>query len=174
MAMHVDMHSLFTKTRIVHYTRNENLDSILDEWSIADQLHRPNTAIIGEGSNNRKYADYRSTNYKDVHEAIGIYFRIINSEDIFSIPKKDGYIVLVMKPDLLNNCKWHLNCTENNGFFIFNEYAPFSGDNDKNAMKSFEKDNISCLSYEDLTKLYNPEIVIREDKISFDYVDYIL
>ena len=161
--------------KIVHYTKEENIESIITTWCIADQLHRPNNIYIGEGSYNRICVDYKCKNYENVHEAIGIYFRIISTNDVYKIPQIKGFRHIILKSEILDKYDWHLNSTENNGFYIFNKYAHFSGDMcDKNIMQTFEKHDIHLLDYDSFTKMYKPELIIRTDKISLDYVDWIM
>ena len=45
---------------------------------------------------------------------------------------------------------------------------------DKNIMQTFEKHDIHLLDYDSFTKMYKPELIIRTDKISLDYVDWIM
>lgn len=128
---------------LYHCTHVKYLDSILKTGKLLNTSTRnasTDTAIktaAGEGSAGRKLGHAKisigNPNFwsgKDAPEdADGVYFRTKAS----SCPSK-GHIMLVFDRAILDDqsCTWHINTTENNGFYLaapgVEAEAPYSGD----------------------------------------------
>lgn len=104
---------------IYHCTNVKTLPDILKSGKLLTQLSREKLGIkrYGEGGPNRKIGDHKAVlenpdYWKDLDEANGVYFRVKK-------PHCDKNMVsLVFSVDILNSSDFHINTTENNGFYL--------------------------------------------------------
>jgi hypothetical protein len=148
------------KLFIVHETNN--LDSIMKTGikTTSKNISR------AQGSDRRERTDdptlllnYRKNDKVLFDEVDAVYCRIFKSLENIKTSSSKGSLV-VLKPSVLENFKWHFNTTENNGFYI-KSFSPFSGESGKTIFSlkeihelDFDENDAELVIMDDVPKNY--------------------
>lgn len=164
---------------LYHCTKIQYLESILEHKKLLNRTSRsssPDESIrtaVGEGSNTRKVGPAKISLENPEYwsdddgpkEADGVYFRVIGESCYGS-----ESIMLVFDKKILDDPSytWHINTTENNGFYIADPgveaKSPFSG----NKGKTYDRGNAKDYGLPD----DGQELIIIED-VDLKYLDHI-